>query len=176
MSHKTLHSHTQQRSREPRLCPDAQPQCSMTHTHLTFHLTLNTHTCPTPPGGHLLPPPCIGSTHSHPQPAQPHPHCKCKAQCISLNPPSPPPLPKPPDTPRWPTGTGSLFSLLKSLGWASSLVAGESGSSLSCASFFYISVELTLEGYEHVQEVGAAIFRCGTWPRVSAHTHRTHSV
>ncbi|MEW5314724.1 MAG: hypothetical protein WDW38_006196 [Sanguina aurantia] len=55
-------------------------------------------------------------------------------------------------------GTGSLFSLLKSLGWASSLVAGESGSSMSCASFFYISVELTLEGYEHVQEVGAAIF------------------
>ncbi|MEW5297373.1 MAG: hypothetical protein WDW36_000586 [Sanguina aurantia] len=55
-------------------------------------------------------------------------------------------------------GTGSLFSLLKSLGWASSLVAGESGSSMSCASFFYISVELTLEGYAHVQEVGASIF------------------
>lgn len=67
-------------------------------------------------------------------------------------------------TPHFAPGTGSLFSLLKSLGWASSLVAGESGSSMSCASFFYISVELTLEGYAHVQEVGASIFRCGTWP------------
>ncbi len=39
------------------------------------------------------------------------------------------------------TGEGSLFALLKALGWASTLVAGESGVSLSSVSFFYVKVE-----------------------------------
>ena len=38
------------------------------------------------------------------------------------------------------TGEGSLFALLKKIGWASSLVAGESSLSLSSTSFFYVKV------------------------------------
>lgn len=35
-------------------------------------------------------------------------------------------------------GEGSVFAQLKAAGWASSLVSGESGQSMSCASFFYV--------------------------------------
>jgi hypothetical protein len=52
-----------------------------------------------------------------------------------------------------------VFALLKARRWASSLVAGESGSSLSCASFFYCRVELTEEGLKHVPEIGEIVFR-----------------
>jgi hypothetical protein len=54
-----------------------------------------------------------------------------------------------------------VFALLKSKRWATSLVAGESGSSLSCASFFYCRVELTEEGLRHVPEIGEIVFRWG---------------
>ncbi|GAX77819.1 hypothetical protein CEUSTIGMA_g5262.t1 [Chlamydomonas eustigma] len=56
-------------------------------------------------------------------------------------------------------GDGSLFSLLKQIGWATALSAGESGLSISSRSFFYVKVELTDEGQEHVQDVGAMVFR-----------------
>jgi len=56
-------------------------------------------------------------------------------------------------------GEGSVFAQLKAAGWASSLVSGESGSSMSCASFFYVRVELTEEGHKHVKEIGETIFR-----------------
>mmetsp|Transcript_10931 Transcript_10931/g.29980 ORF Transcript_10931/g.29980 Transcript_10931/m.29980 type:complete len:1056 (-) Transcript_10931:352-3519(-) len=56
-------------------------------------------------------------------------------------------------------GEGSVFALLKARGLASSLVAGESGASIQSASFFYVRVELTEEGKEHVPEIGAIIFR-----------------
>ena len=39
-----------------------------------------------------------------------------------------------------PPGEGSLFALLKKIGWASSLSAGESGLSISSISFFYAKV------------------------------------
>ena len=52
-----------------------------------------------------------------------------------------------------------MFALLKAKGWASGLVAGESGVSMSCTSFFYCRVELTEAGLHHVQEIGALVFR-----------------
>lgn len=50
-------------------------------------------------------------------------------------------------------GKGSLYSSLKSRGWASSLVSGESGLSITSTSFFYIKIELTDSGQENVEEV-----------------------
>lgn len=41
----------------------------------------------------------------------------------------------------------------QALGWATSLVAGESSLSISSVSFFYVKVELTKEGQAHAQEV-----------------------
>lgn len=37
-------------------------------------------------------------------------------------------------------GEGSVFALLKGRGWASGLVAGESGASIASRSFFYVKV------------------------------------
>ncbi|KAG2487100.1 hypothetical protein HYH03_014213 [Edaphochlamys debaryana] len=56
-------------------------------------------------------------------------------------------------------GEGSVFALLKSRGWASALWAGESGGSLSFASFFTVHIELTEEGQRHIREVATAVFR-----------------
>ena len=43
-------------------------------------------------------------------------------------------------------GEGSVFALLKKLGWATSLSAGESGNSLSSRSIFMVHIELTDTG------------------------------
>ncbi len=43
-------------------------------------------------------------------------------------------------------GEGSIFALLKNLGWATSLSAGESGNSLSSCSIFMVHIELTDTG------------------------------
>ena len=43
-------------------------------------------------------------------------------------------------------GEGSVFAVLKKLGWATSLSAGESGSSLSSRSVFMVHIELTDAG------------------------------
>ncbi|KAG1675762.1 hypothetical protein FOA52_012418 [Chlamydomonas sp. UWO 241] len=56
-------------------------------------------------------------------------------------------------------GAGSVFSVLKAKGWVLSLVAGESGLSMSSASFFYVKAELTDDGHAHAADVGALIFR-----------------
>lgn len=56
-------------------------------------------------------------------------------------------------------GNGSAFALLKKLGWATALVAGENQSSLSSTGFFFVRVELTSLGQENVREVVAIIFR-----------------
>uniref|UniRef100_A0A0D6QRY2 Insulin-degrading enzyme-like 1, peroxisomal n=1 Tax=Araucaria cunninghamii TaxID=56994 RepID=A0A0D6QRY2_ARACU len=53
---------------------------------------------------------------------------------------------------------GSLFCLLKSLGWASSLSAGETESSLEYA-FFGVMIELTDAGQEHMEEIVKFIFQ-----------------
>eukprot|EP00798_Chlamydomonas_sp_ICE-L_P019512 gene19512-26183_t len=49
-------------------------------------------------------------------------------------------------------GTGSLFAVLKQLGWASSLVAGESSLSISSSAFFY-------EGFNHPKEISSLLFK-----------------
>ena len=55
-------------------------------------------------------------------------------------------------------GEGSAFSMLRKKGFASSLVAGEAGSSFSTRSFFMCRVELTEQGQLHVPEVLGIIF------------------
>eukprot|EP00898_Chlorokybus_atmophyticus_P006740 jgi/Chlat1/7067/Chrsp57S06767 len=55
-------------------------------------------------------------------------------------------------------GTGSLFALLKSQGWVTSLHAGEYDSSKNYT-WFIVSVELTNEGHEHVKDVVQYIFQ-----------------
>ncbi|GAQ79598.1 Insulinase family protein [Klebsormidium nitens] len=55
-------------------------------------------------------------------------------------------------------GDGSLFALLKQLGWAASLSAGEGDGNPHYA-FFAVNVELTEEGQKHVQEVAAFVFQ-----------------
>ncbi len=55
-------------------------------------------------------------------------------------------------------GQGSAFAYLKSKGWATALMAGESGNSFSSVSFFMVRVDLTDLGNQHVQEVGEVIF------------------
>ena len=55
-------------------------------------------------------------------------------------------------------GHGSLFSCLKQRGWANLLSAGQA---ISAAGFelFKINIDLTNEGYEHYQDVVAAVFQ-----------------
>nr|PNR46368.1 hypothetical protein PHYPA_013487 [Physcomitrium patens] len=53
---------------------------------------------------------------------------------------------------------GSLFALLKKLGWANALSAGEIDSSLEYG-FFMIAVELTDIGQEHMEEVASLTFQ-----------------
>ncbi|KAJ3674643.1 hypothetical protein LUZ60_005259 [Juncus effusus] len=55
-------------------------------------------------------------------------------------------------------GQGSLFFALKNLGWALSLSAGEGERSLDF-SFFCLSIELTDEGHEHVEEIIGLVFQ-----------------
>ncbi|KAL0019017.1 hypothetical protein WJX77_001203 [Trebouxia sp. C0004] len=55
-------------------------------------------------------------------------------------------------------GEGSVFALLKKLGWATSLSAGESGNSLSSRSIFMVHIELTDTGHDRLQEVVQAVF------------------
>ncbi|CAM8944316.1 unnamed protein product [Rhodiola kirilowii] len=55
-------------------------------------------------------------------------------------------------------GDGSLFHVLKTLGWASSLSASESEWSLDY-SFFTVLIELTDAGHEHVQDIIALLFK-----------------
>lgn len=43
--------------------------------------------------------------------------------------------------------------MLKARGWATALMAGESGNSFSTVSFFTVRVDLTDEGNAHLQEV-----------------------
>ncbi|OAE32803.1 hypothetical protein AXG93_786s1010 [Marchantia polymorpha subsp. ruderalis] len=53
---------------------------------------------------------------------------------------------------------GSLFALLKQLGWANSLSAGEMESNLDSA-FFIVDIELTDVGQEHMEEVVGFTFQ-----------------
>ncbi|KAI5062806.1 hypothetical protein GOP47_0021353 [Adiantum capillus-veneris] len=53
---------------------------------------------------------------------------------------------------------GSLFALLKSLGWTTSLGAGESDSSLEYA-FFTVRMELTDLGQDHVEDIIGLAFQ-----------------
>ncbi|KAG6555184.1 hypothetical protein Mapa_003223 [Marchantia paleacea] len=53
---------------------------------------------------------------------------------------------------------GSLFALLKQLGWANSLSAGEMESHLDSA-FFIVDIELTDVGQEHMEEVVGFTFQ-----------------
>ncbi|KAL2641367.1 hypothetical protein R1flu_008954 [Riccia fluitans] len=53
---------------------------------------------------------------------------------------------------------GSLFALLKQLGWANSLSAGEMESNLDSA-FFSVDIELTDVGQEHMEEVVGFLFQ-----------------
>ncbi|KAJ4789664.1 Insulinase (Peptidase family M16) family protein [Rhynchospora pubera] len=55
-------------------------------------------------------------------------------------------------------GEGSLFSVLKKLGWAISLVAGEEERSYAF-SFFYTIIELTDAGQEHIEEIVGLLFK-----------------
>ena len=43
-------------------------------------------------------------------------------------------------------GKGSVFAVLKRLGWATGLSAGESGLSITSRSFFDVRIDLTDEG------------------------------
>ncbi|KAL5556247.1 hypothetical protein UlMin_038483 [Ulmus minor] len=55
-------------------------------------------------------------------------------------------------------GEGSLFYILKTLGWATSLFAGEGDSSLDF-SFFKVVIELTDAGHEHMQDIVGLLFK-----------------
>ncbi|XP_057999839.1 insulin-degrading enzyme-like 1, peroxisomal isoform X2 [Hevea brasiliensis] len=55
-------------------------------------------------------------------------------------------------------GEGSLFSILKSLGWATSLYANEDGQNREF-SFFKVTIDLTDDGHEHMQDVVALLFK-----------------
>ncbi|KAJ4782768.1 Insulinase (Peptidase family M16) family protein [Rhynchospora pubera] len=55
-------------------------------------------------------------------------------------------------------GEGSLFSVLKKLGWAISLAAGE-GEQSYAFSFFYTIIELTDAGQEHIDETVGLLFK-----------------
>uniref|UniRef100_A0A1D1YFR5 Zinc-metallopeptidase, peroxisomal n=1 Tax=Anthurium amnicola TaxID=1678845 RepID=A0A1D1YFR5_9ARAE len=55
-------------------------------------------------------------------------------------------------------GEGSLFFILKKLGWAMSLGAGEGDWSYDF-SFFFVVIELTDAGHEHVEEIVGLLFK-----------------
>ncbi|XP_051150110.1 insulin-degrading enzyme-like 1, peroxisomal isoform X2 [Andrographis paniculata] len=55
-------------------------------------------------------------------------------------------------------GEGSLFYILKKLGWATSLSAGESEWTYEY-SFFKVSIDLTDDGHEHFQDIVALLFK-----------------
>ncbi|KAL3755300.1 hypothetical protein ACJRO7_002363 [Eucalyptus globulus] len=55
-------------------------------------------------------------------------------------------------------GEGSLFYVLKTLGWAMSLFAGE-GESYWEFAFFTVEIDLTDAGHEHVQDIVGLLFK-----------------
>ncbi|KAJ7972217.1 insulin-degrading enzyme-like 1, peroxisomal [Quillaja saponaria] len=55
-------------------------------------------------------------------------------------------------------GEGSLYYILKTLGWATSLSAGEGESSLEF-SFFKVAIDLTDAGHEHIQDIIGLLFK-----------------
>ncbi|CAK8543240.1 unnamed protein product [Lathyrus sativus] len=55
-------------------------------------------------------------------------------------------------------GEGSLYYILKKLGWATSLSAGESDLSLDF-SFFKVVIDLTDAGHEHMQDIVGLLFK-----------------
>ncbi|PSS15673.1 Insulin-degrading enzyme-like 1, peroxisomal [Actinidia chinensis var. chinensis] len=55
-------------------------------------------------------------------------------------------------------GEGSVFYVLKILGWATSLSAGESDSTYEF-SFFKVVIDLTDAGHEHVEDIVALLFK-----------------
>lgn len=55
-------------------------------------------------------------------------------------------------------GNGSVFSLLKSKGWATGLVAGEASTSFSARSFFMVRIDLTDLGHDNLPDVLATVF------------------
>ncbi|KAH7661783.1 insulysin protein [Dioscorea alata] len=55
-------------------------------------------------------------------------------------------------------GMGSLFYVLKNLGWVMSLTAGEDDSSFDFA-FFCVNIKLTDSGYEHVEDIVGLLFK-----------------
>ncbi|KAI4325648.1 hypothetical protein MLD38_031029 [Melastoma candidum] len=55
-------------------------------------------------------------------------------------------------------GEGSLFHVLKTLGWASGLYAGESDWSMEYA-FFKVGIDLTDAGHEHMQDIVGLLFK-----------------
>ncbi|GAU30048.1 hypothetical protein TSUD_332170 [Trifolium subterraneum] len=55
-------------------------------------------------------------------------------------------------------GEGSLYYILKKLGWATSLFAGESDLSLDF-SFFKVVIDLTDAGHEHMQDIVGLLFK-----------------
>lgn len=55
-------------------------------------------------------------------------------------------------------GEGSIFHIIKELGWAMNLVAGE-GSDSTQYSFFSVSMRLTDAGHEHVEDIVGLVFK-----------------
>ncbi|KAI9161372.1 hypothetical protein LWI28_016770 [Acer negundo] len=55
-------------------------------------------------------------------------------------------------------GEGSLFYVLKTLGWATGLSAGEGESTLEF-SFFEVGIDLTDAGHEHMQDIVGLLFK-----------------
>ncbi|PRQ44705.1 putative insulysin [Rosa chinensis] len=55
-------------------------------------------------------------------------------------------------------GEGSLYYILKTLGWATGLSAGESDSTLDFA-FFKVDIDLTDAGHEHMQDIVGLLFK-----------------
>ncbi|KAL5226535.1 hypothetical protein ABZP36_014800 [Zizania latifolia] len=55
-------------------------------------------------------------------------------------------------------GEGSIFHIIKELGWAMSLMAGE-GSDSAQYSFFSISMRLTDAGHEHMEDIVGLVFK-----------------
>eukprot|EP00899_Mesostigma_viride_P018660 jgi/Mesvir1/26796/Mv20563-RA.1 len=56
-------------------------------------------------------------------------------------------------------GKGSIFALLKELGWVTALSAGTSSEASHAFYFFTISMELTEEGHVHMEEVVSFVFQ-----------------
>ncbi|XP_061340328.1 insulin-degrading enzyme-like 1, peroxisomal [Gastrolobium bilobum] len=55
-------------------------------------------------------------------------------------------------------GEGSLYYILKTLGWATGLSAGESDWSLDF-SFFKVAIDLTDAGHEHIEDIVGLLFK-----------------